>query len=103
MNTILTNRNSAPHAMHFLQRLAGNGILLLAIFLLLGGWNGAHAAEPQPLNALQEINFAGLPGNQVQITFKLTQPASNPASFTIDNPARIAFDLPATKRWQCYL
>ena len=97
MNTILMNRNPAPHAMHFLQRLAGNGILLLAIFLLLGGWNGAHAAEPQPLNALQEINFAGLPGNQVQITFKLTQPASNPASFTIDNPARIAFDLPATK------
>jgi type IV pilus assembly protein PilQ len=83
--------------MHFLQRLVGNGILLLAIFLLLSGWNGAHAAEPQPLNALQEINFAGLPGNQVQITFKLTQPASNPASFTIDNPARIAFDLPATK------
>jgi type IV pilus assembly protein PilQ len=97
MNTILMNRNPAPHAMHFLQRLAGNGILLLAVFLLLGGWNGARAAEPQPLNALQEINFAGLPGNQVQITFKLTQPASNPASFTIDNPARIAFDLPATK------
>ncbi len=97
MNAILMKRNPAPHAMHFLQRLAGNGILLLAAFLLANSWNGARAAEPQPLNALQEISFAGLPGNQVQITFKLTQPASNPASFTIDNPARIAFDLPATK------
>ena len=97
MNAILMKRNLAPHAMHFLHRLVGNGILLLAAFLLANNWNGAHAAEPQPLNALQEINFAGLPGNQVQITFKLTQPASNPASFTIDNPARIAFDLPATK------
>jgi len=97
MNAILMKRNPAPHAMHLLQRLVGNGILLLAAFLLANSWNGAHAAEPQPLNALQEINFAGLPGDQVQITFKLSQPASNPASFTIDNPARIAFDLPATK------
>ena len=97
MNAILMKRNPAPHAMHLLQRLVGNGILLLAAFLLANSWNGANAAEPQPLNALQEINFAGLPGDQVQITFKLSQPASNPASFTIDNPARIAFDLPATK------
>lgn len=97
MNAILTNRNPAPRVMRFLQRLAGNGMLLFATIMLLSGWNAIHAAEPQPLNALQEISFAGLPGNQVQITFKLTQPASNPASFTIDNPARIAFDLPATK------
>ncbi len=97
MTVILTNRNPAPHTMRFLQRLIGNGILLFALFLLLNGWNSAHADETQPLNALQEINVAGLPGNQVQITFNLSQPASNPASFTIDNPARIAFDLPATK------
>ncbi len=97
MTVILTNRKPAPHMMRFLQRLIGSGILLLALFLLLNGWNSARADEAQPLNALQEINFAGLPGNQVQITFNLRQPASNPASFTIDNPARIAFDLPATK------
>jgi len=97
MNVILTNRNPAPDMMRLLQRLVGSGILLLTILLLQGAWNSAQAAEPQPLNALQDITFAGLPGNQVQITFKLSQPASNPASFTIDNPARIAFDLPATK------
>jgi len=97
MNAILTNLKPASGAMHFLQRLIGTGMLLLAIFLLQNVWSSAHAAEPQPLNTLQDITFVGLPGNQVQITFQLSQPASNPASFTIDNPARIAFDLPATK------
>jgi len=86
-----------PCTRGFLKRLLGNGILLLATLLLIPVWNNAIAADPQPLNALQEINFAGLPGNQVQITLQLSQPASNPPSFTIDNPARIAFDLPATK------
>ncbi|HHH43135.1 MAG TPA: type IV pilus secretin PilQ [Gammaproteobacteria bacterium] len=97
MNANLTNRNPAPQTAHLVHRFFGNGLLLLAAVLLLAGWNSARAAAPQPINALQEINFAGLPGNQVQIPFKLSHPASNPASFTIDNPARIAFDLPATK------
>ena len=55
-------------------------------------------AEQAPqINALQDITFTGLSGNRVQINLKMSQPISNPASFTIDNPARIAFDLPATK------
>ena len=79
-----------------MRHLAGKGILVLAALWLLTGWHNVRAEAP-PLNALQEINFAGLPGDQVQVVFKLEQPVSNPASFTIDNPARIAFDLPATK------
>ncbi len=74
-----------------LGKLLALGALLLAVCL-----QPAYADAPQ-LNTLKEINFAGLPGNQVQITFDLGQPVSNPASFTIDNPARIAFDLPATR------
>jgi type IV pilus assembly protein PilQ len=66
----------------------------IAMLTLCGS---AQAADAQPLNALTDINFAGLPGNQVQITMEFSGPAANPASFTIDNPARIAFDLPATK------
>ncbi len=73
-----------------------NRLLALGVLLIAGGLQTGYAAAPQ-LNALKEINFAGLPGNQVQIIFKLSHPVSNPASFTIDNPARIAFDLPATK------
>jgi len=73
-----------------------NRLLATGLLLLVTGLQTSFAAAPE-LNALKEINFAGLPGNQVQITFKLSHPASNPASFTIDNPARIAFDLPATR------
>ncbi len=77
-------------AAHTLNRIFILGMLFAA------GLQTAGAAAPE-LNSLKNINFAGLPGNQVQITFELKQPVSNPASFTIDNPARIAFDLPATK------
>jgi type IV pilus assembly protein PilQ len=47
-------------------------------------------------NALQDVSFATLPGDRVQIKLHMQEPASEPASFTIDNPARIALDFPAT-------
>ncbi len=48
-------------------------------------------------NTLTEINFASLPGDQVQIRMSLENLAIEPGSFTIDSPARIAFDFPNTK------
>jgi len=92
-----TKWNPAGQSDSFLSRLVGKAMVFVALLTLASGGTSVYAADPQPLNALQEITFAGLPGNQVQITLKLDQPASIPASFTIDNPARIAFDLPATK------
>ncbi len=72
--------------------------LMLFAGLLLSCLTNTWAAEQAPaLNALKEITYTALPGNRVQINLVLTQPVSNPASFTIDNPARIALDLPATK------
>ena len=53
----------------------------------------ASAAE----NAITEINYSSLPGDQVQIRMSLENLATEPGSFTIDNPARIAFDFPDTK------
>lgn len=52
----------------------------------------ASAAE----NAITEINYSALPGEQVQIRMSLENLASEPGSFTIDSPARIAFDFPNT-------
>ncbi len=47
--------------------------------------------------SLDSVDFSSLPGDRVQITLKLSEPVSgDPLSFTIDNPARIAIDLPAT-------
>ncbi len=47
-------------------------------------------------NTLQDVSFATLPGDRVQIKLSLREPAEEPASFTIDNPARIAFDFTDT-------
>ena len=48
-------------------------------------------------NVLQAMDVGSLPGNKVQIILKMEQPAERPLSFTIDNPARIALDLPDTQ------
>src|SRR3984957_20448442 len=46
---------------------------------------------------LESIDVQPLPGQQLQVTMKLSGPAPTPLSFTIDNPARISFDLPNTE------
>ena len=50
-----------------------------------------------PSYAITEINYSSLPGDQVQVRISLENTASEPGSFTIDSPARIAFDFPDTK------
>ena len=48
-----------------------------------------HAAS------VDDISYSSLPGDKVQITIGLSEPVmSEPLSFTIDNPARIALDFP---------
>ena len=48
-------------------------------------------------NAITEINYSSLPGDQVQVRISMENSAAEPGSFTIDSPARIAFDFPNTK------
>ncbi len=45
---------------------------------------------------LEDIEVLRLPGQEVQLTLLLNGPAPEPLSFTIDDPARIALDLPGT-------
>lgn len=47
-------------------------------------------------NALLDISHVTLPGNKQQLALTLSGPAETPKAFTIDNPARIALDLPDT-------
>lgn len=47
-------------------------------------------------NTLESVDIGSLPGNKVQIVLKMSEPAEQPLSFTIDNPARIALDLQDT-------
>ena len=53
----------------------------------------ARADDP---NKLEAIDVQTLSGQQVQLKLRLSGPASEPLPFTIDKPARIAFDLPNT-------
>ncbi len=46
---------------------------------------------------LNDISFSSLPGDKVQITFKFSGNAPQPTSFTVDEPARLAFDFADTK------
>ena len=76
-----------------------NRLLGTAAWLLLAGALGMLPGAPalaadQP--ALQAIDVQPLAGQQLQLTMRLSGPAPQPLSFTIDNPARISLDLPNT-------
>ena len=47
-------------------------------------------------NTLEDISFSTLPGDRIELRFKFSEPASEPLSFTIDDPARIALDFDNT-------
>ncbi len=82
------------HASSLMNRLLGPAAwLVVAGVLGLAAGPPARAAD-QP--ALQAIDVQPLPGQQLQLTMRLSGPAPQPLSFTIDNPARISFDLPNT-------
>jgi len=53
----------------------------------------AQAADPVKL---ESIDVQTLSGQQVQLKLHMSGPAPEPLPFTIDKPARIAFDLPNT-------
>jgi type IV pilus assembly protein PilQ len=74
-------------------------ILAAAAWLVIAGVLGFLPSQParaQDGPKLEAIDVQPLPGQQVQITLRLSGPAPQPLSFTIDNPARISFDLPNT-------
>jgi len=61
-------------------------------FLLFVG----SAASAQEGNRLQDIQVQSLPGQRVELKLIMTGTAPQPLAFTIEDPARIALDLPNT-------
>ena len=53
-------------------------------------------AHAQGANRLESVQAASLPGNKIEVTLRLSDTAPQPLTFTVDNPARIALDLPDT-------
>ena len=71
--------------------IPGFSRMLLLVTVL---FNTGFAAAAQ--NKLESVTYSTLPGNRLQIVLGMTQETTKPLSFTIDNPARIAFDFPGT-------
>jgi len=63
----------------------------VALLLFVGS-----AANAQEGNRLQDIQVQSLPGERVELKLIMSGTAPEPLAFTIDNPARIALDLPDT-------
>jgi type IV pilus assembly protein PilQ len=57
----------------------------------------APDAAPTPQNEIKEIVYAKLPGDRIQIVVRMTSRPSEPSTFSITNPARVALDFPATR------
>ena len=87
----MIKNNSSPSVRY--ARWCSAALLLVAS---LGAASTAVAADDPTLNRLEAVDVQTLPGQQLQLTLRLSGPATQPLSFTIDNPARISFDLAKT-------
>ena len=63
--------------------------LALLVPLLIGPWGAAFAAT-----TLENVEFAALPGNRVQIDLVMSAAVKPPENFATESPARIALDFP---------
>jgi type IV pilus assembly protein PilQ len=87
-----------PHRLRHTTQASGRGLLhgvtalLFGLTLLL--WQGTALAQS---NSLERISFTTLPGDRLQVSMSFARTPSEPTSFTIDNPARIALDFPDTR------
>ena len=83
--------NSEPTAGHrsAVIKLAAMAQAVLLLFVGL-------SANAQDGNRLQDIQVQSLPGQRVELKLIMSDTAPEPLAFTIDNPARIALDLPNT-------
>jgi type IV pilus assembly protein PilQ len=88
MGMMLKRKLSASRRIAILRlaAMAQAGVLALA----------GLTANAQELNRLEDIQVQSLPGQRVELKLVMSDLAPEPLAFTIDNPARIALDLPDT-------
>lgn len=84
MKITITKNHNQRKALYWVHQL-----FALALFL-------AATSVSASQNMIESIQYNTLPGNRLQIILEMSQEAVKPLSFTIDNPARIAFDFANT-------
>ena len=67
-------------------------VLVQALLVMFAG----AAASAQEGNRLQDIQVQSLSGQRIELKLIMSEAAPEPLAFTIENPARIALDLPGT-------
>jgi len=67
-------------------------VLAQALLVMFAG----TTAGAQEGNRLQDIQVQSLSGQRIELKLIMTETAPEPLAFTIENPARIALDLPGT-------
>lgn len=65
-------------------------------YALLCGALACPLAQAAPGRTLQAIDVTPLGGDRVQVTLTLSEPAPEPVTFTVDNPARLSLDFADT-------
>jgi len=80
-----------PTVGHRLTVLKLAALAQAALLFFLGA-----TASAQEGNRLQDIQVQSLPGQRVELRLIMSDTAPEPLAFTIENPARIALDLPDT-------
>ncbi len=88
MKTITSRKHARGVAHNLFSRV------LMTVFAVTACMAGNIASAAQ--NSIESIQYSTLPGNRIQIVLSMTEQAVKPLSFTIDNPARIAFDFANT-------
>ena len=83
---MLKTKRTAGHRLTMLAAVAQAALLLF--------WGALASAQEG--NRLQDIQVQSLPGDRVELKLIMSDTAPEPLDFTIENPARIALDLPDT-------
>jgi type IV pilus assembly protein PilQ len=84
-------------SLHTIDRRGGpSGVLRRLGLAALAGFAAlaAQAALAQDGTRLEKVELQPQPGEQLEVRLVLDGPAPQPVTFTIDNPARLAVDLP---------
>lgn len=96
MNTENTLKTQVREITHPISWGGSRNTVRAASLALMAGIAMACQQLEAAGNSLIDISHMSLPGNKQQIALTLSGPAETPKAFTIDNPARIALDLPDT-------
>ncbi|MGB5353051.1 MAG: type IV pilus secretin PilQ, partial [Woeseia sp.] len=89
----MTFKNKPANGNIFRRSVTRLTVTVQAALLLMLGLS-ANAQESG--NRLQDIQVQSLPGQRVELRLIMSGTAPEPLAFTIDDPARIALDLPET-------